>query len=106
MLILAALRGRLDAVIDAVGVGFGGVVGGSPEGSLLHHAAWVGEPAIVRSLIDRGADARGVLDWAAHGSASHEADHVAVSELLAAAGDRPTAEQAEGPLRDWLSERV
>jgi ankyrin repeat protein len=109
VLILAALRGRLDAVVDAVGVGFSGVVGGSPEGSLLHHAAWVGEPAVVRGLIDRGADARGVLDWAAHGSASHEADHVAVAELLAAAGDTPTAEQAEqaeGPLRDWLSERT
>ena len=27
--------------------GFRGVVGGSPEGTLLHHAAWVGDPDVV-----------------------------------------------------------
>ncbi len=112
VLILAALRGRLDAVVDAVGVGFEGVVGGSPEGTLLHHAAWVGSPELVRALLDRGADPRGVLGWAAHGSQHHELpgrDYVAVAELLVAAGDRPTAESAEaadGPLHDWLGERV
>jgi ankyrin repeat protein len=112
VLILAALRGRLDAVVDAVGVGFAGVVGGSPEGTLLHHAAWVGSPQLVRALLDRGADPRGVLGWTAHGSQYHELpgrDYVAVAELLMAAGDRPTAEDAQaadGPLHDWLSERV
>ena len=40
VLILAALWGRLDAVVDAVGPDFAGVVGGSPEGTLLQHAAW------------------------------------------------------------------
>jgi len=38
--ILAALRGQLELVVDVVGSGFRGVVGGSPEGTLLHHAAW------------------------------------------------------------------
>src|SRR3954454_4227146 len=38
VLILAALRGRLDAVVDALGPNFSGVVGGSPEGALLHHS--------------------------------------------------------------------
>jgi ankyrin repeat protein len=110
-LILAALRGRLDEVVDAVGVGFEGVVGGSPEGTLLHHAAWVGAPELVRRLLDRGADPRGVLGWAAHGSQYHESpgrDYVAIAELLVAAGDTPTAEHAEtagGPLHEWLGER-
>ena len=112
VLILAALGGRLDAVVDAVGVGFAGVVGGSPEGTLLHHAAWVGSPEIVGALLDRGADPTGVLGWAAHGSTQHELpdrDYVAVAEQLVAAGDAPSAEHAEmadGPLHDWLSERV
>jgi len=35
VLILAALSGRLDAVLSAVGPSFRGVVGGSPEGPLL-----------------------------------------------------------------------
>jgi ankyrin repeat protein len=112
VLILAALWGRLDAVVEAVGVDFTGVVGGSPEGTLLHHASWVGSPGIVRTLLERGADPRGVLGWAAHGSVYHELpgrDYVAVAELLVAAGDTPTAEHAEaadGPLHAWLSERA
>jgi ankyrin repeat protein len=108
-LILAALHGRLEAVVGAVGVGFTGVVGGSPEGTLLHHAAYVGSPELVRALLDRGADPRGVLGWAAYGSAHREGDYVAVAELLVAAGDTPTAEHAEaadGPLHDWLTQRA
>jgi ankyrin repeat protein len=112
VLILAALWGRLDAVADAVGVGFTGVVGGSPEGSLIQHAGWVGQPDVVRALLDRGADPHGALGWAAHGSQYHELagrDYVTVAELLVAAGEAPTAEHAEaadGPLHDWLSERA
>jgi ankyrin repeat protein len=112
VLILAALRGRLDAVTGAVGPHFSGVVGGSPEGTLLHHAAWVGSPELVRALLERGADPRGTLGWAAHGSAYHalpDRDYVAVAGLLVAAGETPAAEHAEtadGPLHDWLTERV
>ena len=93
VLILAALRGQVDAVVDAVGVGFAGVVGGSPEGTLLHHAAWVGEADVVRTLLARGADARASsgahfetpLAWAVHASQTG-ADRREVGELLLAAG--------------------
>jgi hypothetical protein len=36
-----------------VGADFAGVLGGSPEGSLLHHAAWVGDAALVTRLLTR-----------------------------------------------------
>jgi ankyrin repeat protein len=116
VLILAALRGRLDAVLAAVGPNFRGVVGGSPEGSLLHHAAWVGDPHVVRELLARGADPGGgsedtPLGWAAHGSRYWELpgrDYVAVAELVTAAGDPVDPRfpgEAEGPLHDWLVRR-
>jgi ankyrin repeat protein len=120
VLILAALRGHLDAVLDAVGPHFRGVVGGSPEGTLLHHGAWVGSPRVVGELLARGADPTAdspadvntPLGWAALASQywqRPERDYVAVAELLAAAGDpiEPRfLEVAEGPLHDWLDERL
>jgi len=119
-LILAALRGHLDAVVDAVGPQFSGVVGGSPTGTLLHHAAWVGDPAVAARLLQRGADplARAdgdgptALSWAAAGSTYHELpgrDYVGVARLLLEAGDTPTADladEADGELHEWLGERV
>jgi ankyrin repeat protein len=116
VLILAALRGRLDPVVDAVGVDFSGVVGGSPEGTLLHHAAWVGNPEVVRALLDRGADPiagppETPLAWAVHGSQFSDLpgrDHVAVAELLSAAGapvEERYLEYADGPLYGWLEGR-
>ncbi len=78
VIVLAALRGHLDVVVETVGPSFRGVVGGSPEGTLLHHAAWVGSPELVRALLARGADADAggsetgtPLSWAAHGSQYH-----------------------------------
>ena len=120
VLILAALRGRLDAVVDAVGTGFRGVVGGSPEGTLLHHAAWVGDPDVVRELLARGADPLAAapqpgdtpLAWAAHGSQYWELpgrDYAGVAELLVAAGapvEPRHLEVAEGPLYGWLEGRL
>jgi ankyrin repeat protein len=118
VLILAALRGRLDAVVDAVGPDFHGVVGGSPDGTLLHHAAWVGSPETVRELLARGADpgARSSsatpLSWAALGSQNWELpgrDYAAVAELLTEAGnpiEPGLLEVAEGPLLDWLDARL
>jgi len=120
VIVLAALGGRLDAVVDAVGLDFRGVVGGSPEGSLLHHAAWVGDPGLVGELLARGAvptDAGGAengtpLAWAAHGSRNHRApgrDYVAVAELLVAAGnplEPALLADAEGPLYAWLDARL
>ena len=114
VLILAALDGRVDAVVDAVGVGFAGVVAGSPAGTLLHHAGWVGSADVTRRLLDRGADALArsgglptALGWGALGSQFHELegrDYVAVARMLVEAGDTMTDEYAslcEGPLREW-----
>jgi ankyrin repeat protein len=120
VLILAALRGRLESVVDAVGVGFHGVVGGSPDGTLLHHACWVGDPSVVSTLLARGAEAVAPspaqfdtpLAWAALGSQYHELpgrDYVAVAELLAAAGavvEPRFLDVADGPLADWFQERL
>lgn len=119
VVVLAALRGHLDAVVDAVGPDFRGVVGGSPEGSLLHHAAWIGSPRLVQELLERGADPAGAggttgspLAWAAHGSHNHALegrDHAAVADLLVEAGgtvEPDLLELADGPLYAWLEERL
>jgi ankyrin repeat protein len=119
VIVLAALDGNLDPVLEAVGPDFRGVVGGSPEGSLLHHAAWVGDAALVRELLVRGADPAGgraetgtPLGWAAHGSRNHRApgrDYVQVAELLVAAGnpvEPALLDGAEGPLYAWLEARA
>src|SRR6185312_795960 len=108
VIVLAALGGHVDAVVDAVGPGFRGVVGGSPEGTLVEHAAWVGDAALVGRLLALGAEPGSALGWAAHGSRNHTApgrDYVAVAELLVAA-DAPLEagllDDAEGPLYAWL----
>jgi hypothetical protein len=111
VIVLAALAGHLDAVVEAVGPDFRGVVGGSPEGSLLQHAAWVGDAALVERLLALGAATDGALGWAAHGSQHHlleGRDYVAVAELLVGAGntvDPSMLEMADGPLYAWLEER-
>jgi ankyrin repeat protein len=117
VLILAALRGRLELVVDLVGANFRGVVGGSPAGTLLHHAAWVGQPELVGELLRRGAEpnedaTRTPLAWAALGSQYYRLpgrDYVAVAELLVGAGDpieRSLLDDADGPLYEWLEERL
>jgi Ankyrin repeat len=120
VLVLTALRGDADLVLELVGPDFRGVVGGSPEGTLLHHAAWVGDPGLVRLLLARGADpnARSGADfdkplaWAALASGHYELpgrDYVAVAELLAEAGgavEPRFLDVADGPLRDWLADRL
>jgi ankyrin repeat protein len=120
VLIRAALRGSTDLVVELVGPNFRGVVGGSPEGTLLHHAAWVGNPKVVRTLLARGADPSARADaeldtplgWAALGSEAHELpgrDYVAVAELLVGAGNpvEPRfTEVADGPLYEWFVQRI
>jgi ankyrin repeat protein len=118
VLILTALFEHPGLVIDLVGPDFRGVVGGSPVGSLLHHAAWVGNARLVSELLERGADpdvdcgSGTPLAWAVHGSHNWEIggrDYVAAAERLAGAGNRIEArllEEADGPLYEWLSERL
>jgi ankyrin repeat protein len=119
-LILAALRGRLETIVDAVGPNFFGHVGGGPPGSLLHHACWVGDPLVVDRLLELGADPVGgsgtevgaPIAWAVHGSQYHRMagrDYVAVAQRLLAAGaqlEPRFLDMAEGPLAGWLEERI
>ena len=112
VIVLAALGGHVDAVVDAVGPGFRGVVGGSPEGTLVEHAAWVGDAALVERLLALRAEPGAALGWTAHGSRNHRApgrDYVAVAELLLAADaplDPGVLDDAEGPLYAWLEARL
>ncbi len=121
VIVMAALRGHLDAVIEAVGPDYRGFVAGSPNLPLIGHAAWVGDPEVVRRLLEAGADASGwstetqhvtPLAVASLGSGNHRApgrDYVAVAELLTAAGNEIEPrflEVAEGPLYDWLEART
>ena len=119
VLIMAVLRPP-HAALDFVGPNFRGAVGGSPTGTLLHHAAWVGDAELVRELLERGADPAAQapaqfdtpLAWAVLASQHHalpDRDYVAVADLLAAAGNpvEPRfVDVAEGPLYDWLQERL
>jgi ankyrin repeat protein len=121
VIVMAALTGNLDAVLNAVGPNYAGVVGGSPKLPLLGHAAWVGDPDLVRRLLDAGADAKNEGDAAfatplaiaSLSSQYHwrmpERDYVAVAELLVAAGNEIEPrflEVAEGPLYEWLEARL
>lgn len=117
VIVMAALRGNLDAVLEAVGPNYAGFVGGSPPLPLVGHAAWVGDPDLVRRLLEagaepRGADSNSALAVAVAGSRNYRApgrDYVAVAELLTAAGNEIEPrflEFAQGPLYDWLEART
>jgi hypothetical protein len=113
-LIRSAMRGNLEVVVDLLGPDFHGVADGSPDGTLLHHAAWYGDGEAVRLLLERGArietDPEGEtpLDWAVWSSRHLEhlgLDYVPVAEALIGAGDRVEprhVDTARGPLREWL----
>jgi len=103
--------------VETVGPNFRGVVGGSPEGTLLHHAAWMGNPSTVRELLALGADpvASGLaefstpLGWAAlssgHNHSVPDRDFLAVAQALVDAGaevEPRFVDVAAGPLLDWL----
>jgi ankyrin repeat protein len=120
VIVMTALRGNLDAVIEAVGPDYRGFVAGSPNLPLIGHAAWVGDPGVVRRLLEAGADPSGwrtdtqqvtPLAVASLGSQNYGVpgrDYVAVAEMLTAAGNDVEPrflEVAEGPLYDWLEAR-
>ena len=97
VVILTALRVDAELVASLLGVDFRGVVGGSPVGTLLHHAAWTGSVPTVSRLLDLGADplARSGAEWdtplawavlAAQWHAAPDRDLVGVAELLVSAG--------------------
>jgi ankyrin repeat protein len=121
VLILAVLRrDHRERIIDVIGPDFFGHVGGGPPGTLLHHACWVGKRSVVALLLERGADpqARSGADfdtpmaWTFLASQYHalpNRDFVGVAELLLQHGaqlEERFAEVAQGPLADWLEERL
>lgn len=102
VLILGALRGNMERVVELLGPNFRGVVGGSPEGSLLHHVCWVGNPELARFLLAAGAEPVG-LDWLVEGS-----QNVDVADVLIAAGttvEPSHIEHADEPLASWFAAR-
>jgi ankyrin repeat protein len=117
VLILAAIRGNLEPVVEAVGPNFSGVVGGSPEGTLLHHAAWMGNAKVVGDLLALGADATAEsgdefstpLAWTALASGHYSdlpgRDFLGVARLLVERGadlEPRFLDVAAGPLLEWL----
>ncbi|MDQ3778159.1 MAG: hypothetical protein M3310_04745, partial [Actinomycetota bacterium] len=120
VMILAALNGNLDAVLEVLPVDFSGVVGGSPAGTFLHHAAWMAKVDAARELLARGADPNAPsradfetpLAWAVWASAHsgfRERDYVAIAEALVDAGariDPRYLDAAAGPLHEWLELRL
>jgi ankyrin repeat protein len=121
VLILAVLRQtHLDLIVDVLGPNYFGHVGGGPPGALIHHACWVGNPKTVDMLLERGADPLAKsgaefdtpIAWAALGSNAHWVegrDYVAVVERLFDEGaelEERFVEVAQGPLADWLEERL
>jgi ankyrin repeat protein len=109
VVILAALRAVMPLVVELFGPDFRGVVGGSPDGSLLQHAAWVANAELVRFLLDAGADPAGGLDWVVHGSQFRGHETVGVASALVEAGAVITPqhlELADGPLAEWLQARL
>lgn len=100
---LAAELGKLDAIRVLAGLGFDLAVEHHWAGTALHHAAWIGDVALTRLLLELGAPVNvrdrefgsSPLGWAAHGSAhcrSADDDYKEVVKLLIEAGaDRDTA---------------
>ena len=109
VLILFALRDGMAHVVDLYGPDFRGVVGGSPEGSLLEHVGWVGHAEYARFLVGTGAAIGDAFEWCVHGSQNHAIpgrDYVGVAEALDPVIEERHLEQADGPLAEWLEAQL
>ncbi len=109
VLILYALSDGMAHVVDLYGPDFRGVVGGSPEGSLLEHVGWVGHAEHARFLVGAGAAIGDAFEWCVHGSQNHAIagrDYVGVAEALGAVIEERRLEQADGPLAEWLEAQL
>jgi ankyrin repeat protein len=92
----------LTVVLEEFGPDFAGVVGGSPKVPLIMHAAYFGDVARVRALLDAGAKPEA---WHALVEGSNS---IEIAELLIAAGaevDPEVIERADSPLYEWLEAR-
>jgi hypothetical protein len=109
VLILYALDDGMAHVVDLYGPGFRGVVGGSPAGSLLEHAGWVGHAEHARFLVGKGAAVGDAMEWCVRGSRNHAfagRDYAGVAEALGAVIEQRHLEEADGPLAEWLQARL
>ncbi len=109
VLILYALADGMAHVVNLCGPDFRGVVGGSPAGSLLEHAGWVGHAEHARFLVGNGAAIGDAFEWCVRGSQNHASagrDYVGVAEALGAITEERHLEEADGPLAEWLEARL
>jgi hypothetical protein len=109
VLILYALGDGMAHVVDLYGPDFRGVVGGSPAGSLLEHAGWVGHAEHARFLVGKGAAVGDAMEWCVRGSRNHAfagRDYAGVAEALGAVIEQRHLEEADGPLAEWLQARL
>lgn len=92
---------------------------GQDDGTALHMAAWLGDPAMVGELLSAGLDIEDAGDvhgstplaWALHGakfSGRAGADHPGVVKALLAAGADPSkpANKYGGTLADWATPEI
>jgi len=116
-LVEAAAERRPEAVALLLDLGVPVHTRGERADTALHAAAWSGDPGTVALLLRRGADphkpdglAATPLASASHGSRrASEGDHVAVAELLAAAGAEVhpgMLDDAGAELSEWLLART
>lgn len=111
--------GNAKCVRAFLSIGFPRTGRGQDNGTALHLAAWLGDPAMVRELLQAGLDIEDAgdvhgstpLGWALHGSKfsrRENADHPGVVQVLLDAGadtTKPTNKFGES-LMNWASPEI
>lgn len=116
-IIRSAMRGNLEATIDALGPDFHGVSDGSPDGTLLHHAAWYGDGEGFAGSSRAARECSAIptarpLEWAVWSSRHIQRfalEYVPVAEALVDHGEEIEPRYLDialGPLREWLELRL